>query len=162
MTRNFIQRYVTPENQNIDKEICKILNFPDIENIEIFKDCIVLMEKYLKPHIDSFRTMLKGIGKFSSSTRSIYKRFKHAGMPIIPSIPVISIMQKSSVLEKFERINVIPIGNDPFIDIKLIPFSIEILDRYKELANHLQAILNGMITNKIICIERNMPVSSPR
>ena len=106
--------------------------------------------KYLKPHIDLFRTMLKGIGRFSSSTHSIYKRFKHAGMPIIQSIPVISIMQKSSMLEKFERINVIPIGNDPFIDIKLIPFSIEILDRYKELANHLQAIFNGMITNKII------------
>src|SRR5215210_4708883 len=100
--------------------------------------------------------MLKEIGKFSSSTPSIYKRFKHAGMPIVPLIPVISIMQKTSVLENFDRINVIPIGNNSFIDIKLIPFFIVILDRYKELANHLKTILYGMITNKIIRIERNM------
>jgi hypothetical protein len=52
-------------------------------------------------------------------------------MPIVPSIPVTSIMQKTSILEKFDRINVIPIGDNPFIDIKLIPFSIVILDRYK-------------------------------
>lgn len=158
MTGNFIKRFETNDkNQNVRKVICELMNFPEIEHIQMFNDCRGLIERFLEPHINLIRVILNEIGKFSSAIHIIYKRFKHAGIPIIPSKPVRSIMQTPSPLDKFQSINIIPFGTNPFIDIKIIPFSTKILKKYEQLVGKIQRILDIMITNKITCIERNMP-----
>lgn len=157
MTGNFIQKlYNTEGKEMTDEEISAMMNFPDMKRADIFNDCVEIIKKYLKININYIRHSLKNIGEFSSSTHSMYKRFKHACMPIMPSRPVRIVIQSKSFLDQYEIINVISNGKDPLNDITLIPFSVNLFEKYKQLANDLQVILKLMICNRIICIERKM------
>jgi hypothetical protein len=157
LTGRFVKKIIADRNGITDKEISAIMNFTDLEKTKIFEDCIDIARKYLQANINSIRQLLRNIGEFSYATHSIYQRFKHAGMPIFPAVPFKTIIQNQSLLNRFQTVNVASIGKDPFYDITLLPFSVELLDKYEKLAAEIQSIIEGMISNKIKCIERRMP-----
>jgi hypothetical protein len=157
LTGRFVKKIISKGNYITDKEIATIMSFTNLEKTKIFEDCIDISRKYIQANVNNIRQLLRNIGEFSYTTHSIYQRFKHAGMPIFPAVPFRTLMQNQSLLDRFQTVNVASIGKDPFYDITLLPFSVKLLHKYEKLAAEIQIILEGMISNKIICIERKMP-----
>jgi len=128
--------YAAPNEINLDDKSAKILN------------------KHLNSNVKEVKRMLREIGDFGKTNHPLFKRFKHAGMPIICG--ALQRTPGSGFLGDFEFFNLVPIGPDPFIDVIPIPYSKQVLDGYWIIINGLQNILKAIAENRIICIQRNL------
>jgi hypothetical protein len=124
-----------------DERISKIMNYAQPNSISSVKESVKLLSKLLKYHIDKTKNNLLRVTNFSSEANHLlYKRFKHAGMPILPN--TLQTHPKS--------------GLDPFRDVILLPYSKGILGRYEKIVGILQNVLREMVGNRKICLERNI------
>jgi len=150
-TGEFIQGidYLTDEN------ISQIMNFINVQQIISDDRYGELLKQHLNYHVETARSKLKEIRKFSSSANHLlYKRFKHGGMPIIPN--VLQQPPRSGALSVFEVLNIVAEGSDPFKDIIIIPYSKDVLRGYEKIIENVQTLLQEIVKNRRICIERNI------
>jgi hypothetical protein len=69
-----------------DERVSKIMNYAQPNSISTDKESVKLLNKHLKYHIDKTKNNLLRVANFSSEANHLlYKRFKHAGMPILPN-----------------------------------------------------------------------------
>jgi hypothetical protein len=131
------------------------MNYAQPNSISSVKESVKLLSKLLKYHIDKTKNNLLRVTNFSSEANHLlYKRFKHAGMPILPN--TLQTHPKSGPLVDFEVFSIVSEGLDPFRDVILLPYSKGILGRYEKIVGILQNVLREMVGNRKICLERNI------
>lgn len=143
------------------EKLSQIMSYADIDQIGSDEECKGLLKKHFDYNVERVRRMLREIGSFSSkANHSLYKRFKHAGMPIFSNS--VHIPPQSGPLASFEVFNVISDGIDPVKDIVIIPYSQRVMKRYEEIINKLQTLLLELTENRLECLKRNIPGMIPR
>jgi hypothetical protein len=66
-----------------DEEIYKIMSYAAPSQINLDGESTKILNKHLKSIVNEIRRILREIGEFGTTHHPLFKRFKHAGMPII-------------------------------------------------------------------------------
>ena len=122
-------------------------NLLDLENEE--KN---LVEQVIQENIVELRRVFIQIKKFAKTHYSVFKRFKHAGAPLIPG--TVGTISKDAFISEFESCITISDGKDPLEDIIVIPLSKDVLKAYSIISEAIQICLKDMVKNHINCIEQ--------
>ena len=112
-------------------------------------------KKVQDAYIIKFRSDLKELKDFGESNHSVYKRFKHGGMPIANAR--VTKAPTGSPLSIFDTCSMVSIGENPLQDIAVIPCSSEVLHRFQKLIVKIQRILIGIIDNRFTALQREAP-----
>lgn len=149
MTGRFFEKI----NRISDEQIYKIMSYATPNQIKLDDKSIIIYDKHLHSNVKEVKRILREIGDFGSNNHTLYKRFKHAGIPIFNGNISYST---AGFLRDFEFVSMIPFGPNPLSDIVPIPFSKQALDGYHIIIRGLQLILGDIVQNRIICIQRNI------
>jgi hypothetical protein len=148
-----IEKFFQKINNISDDEIYKIMNYATPNQIKLDEKSMKLLSKHLNSNVKEIRRFIGQVGEFGNSNHALFKRFKHAGMPLFFG----DIRNLSpGFLEGFEFCNIVSNGSNPFRDVLLIPYSRQALEGYQIIINGLHFILKDMIENRIICIQRGL------
>ena len=141
-----------------DQEIHKIMSYGDADHFNLQGKSAKVFNKHLGSNVKELKRMLRQIGDFGTTHHPLFKRFKHAGMPIFCS----GIMTSTGFFAgKFDMSNTVPIGPNPLVDVIPIPYSKQALESYHIIIHALQNILSDIVGNRIICIQRNLTAIIP-
>ena len=137
-----------------DGEFCKIFGYNDPGQLDLREEEMNLAKKVIQKNITEVRRMFVQIEKFGKTHHPVFRRFKHAGAPLIPG--AMETVQGDSPLSSFDSYTSVSDGKDPFEDIIIIPLSKDVLMGYHIIINGIQTCLQDLIRNQIICIERHL------
>ncbi len=137
-----------------NEDIHKIMSYADPTTIEINGECKILLTKHIQVNTDETRRVLKEINDFGKSNHTVFRRFKHAGLPIFLGLPVNS--KEFNFFSGYDSTMLVSKGKNPLEDVIPIPFSKQVLEGYKIIIGWIQTILTSMIKNRIECIERGV------
>lgn len=133
-------------------EICKVMSYLKATGFEDYDE---LLRKHIDYHVDKMKNKLKEIKDFSTEAHhGIYKRFKHAGIPIVSAFPV--KFAASDPLRQFDSFNIVSMGLDPLKDIIIVPYSAHLVQKYDNFIKTLQEVLRELVSNRRICLERGI------
>lgn len=133
-------------------EICKVMSYLNATGSGSYDE---LLRKHIDYHVNKMKNKLKEIKDFSSEAHhGIYKRFKHAGMPIISGCPVQFAV--SDPLRQFDSFNIVSMGLDPLKDIIIVPYSSRVVHKYEIFIETLQEVLRELVSNRRIFLERDI------
>ncbi len=147
-------KFINEVDSFTHKKLLQIMSYLDTDQISLDEKWRGLLKKHFDYHIEKVRRILQEIASFSKANHLIYKRFKHAGMPIfvnsVPNPP------SSLPLDKFEAFNVVAQGSNPVEDSVIIPYSKSVMKRYEKIINELPTLLQELTQNRIECLKRNI------
>ena len=135
-------------------DILKMMCWIDMESIISDTKLAKSIRKIQSYNITNMSNLLRELKDFGNSHHIVYKRFKHGGMPIIS--PAQQLAPQTGTLALFDTFSIVSEREDPMLDVRVIPFSNEILKRYEVLIEKIQKILLEMIDNRIRCIQREI------
>lgn len=144
-----------------DKEIQQILGYIEPKNLtnsnESEKDFLRFI---IKKNIKSMRYFLIKSSVFWSSHIAIFRRYKHAGFPIMMGVP---IPKSDSILKKnFDFTTIASTSkNELAEEVTLIPFSKEAIESYQVFMEELFLVLYHVIESNLIKIERKLEGTIP-
>ena len=151
ITKNFYSKL----DSLSDDEICRIVSYSKPEKFNFDKDCISLLKVCIERDIKEIRRILKIIGDFGKEHHPVFRRYKHAGFPMLPEFPIIN--ELPDYLKKFDFLSSVPVNQeDPFKEPKIIPFSKDVLEGYSIIATGLDRLLGDIAKNRIVCIQKNL------
>jgi hypothetical protein len=115
-------------NTILDDEIYRIMNCATPSQIKLDYDLKKILTKHLNSNVKEIRRILGQIGEFGNSNHPLFKRFKHAGMPLF-----LGTIRNSSpgFFEGFKFCNIVSTGGDPLKDVLPIPYSKQVLEGYE-------------------------------
>lgn len=137
-----------------NEDIHKIMSYADPTKIEVNEECKLLLTKHIQVNTDETRRVLKEINDFGKSNHPVFRRFKHAGLPIFLGLPINPT--ELSFFSRYDSTMLVSKGKNPLEDVIPIPFSKQVLEGYKIIIDGIQTILSSMIKNRIECIERGI------
>jgi len=137
-----------------DHDVLKIMSWIDMPSFIPDNGLKQLVTKIQSDNILKIRNILIEWKDFGNSNHPIYKRFKHGGIPIVPYSR--QLEPRTGPLASFDMFSIVSEGDNPMEDIHIIPFSNEVLQKYKTFIARIQSILLGMIDNRIVCIQRDI------
>lgn len=135
-----------------DDELCKIMSYKILNETNTDKNCLDLLRRHTKINLDEIRRALKMICDFGKQHHPVFKRFKHAGIPFVPGLP----MQNFPDFQSFDSHMLVQTGDDPLNDLKIIPYSKNVLEGYKIVYNSAQKLVYDMVENRLACIQRKV------
>src|SRR5215207_6813920 len=111
-----------------DEEIYKIMSYGDAHHFNLQGESARVFNKHLDSNVKELKRMLRQIEDFGTTHHPLFKKFKHAGMPIFCG----GIMTSTDFFAgKFDMANIVPIGSDPLVDVIPIPYSRQALNSYR-------------------------------
>lgn len=113
-----------------------------------------VIEKNLGKNITELKRIFHQLGDFGKTNHPVFRRFKHAGSPLV--LGAVGKETESTPLSNFDSYTMVSIGLDPFENVIAIPLSKEVLEGYHIIIHGIQLLLQDMVTNHIVCIERNL------
>lgn len=138
-----------------EEEICKIMSYANPEKCGFDSECVELLKRTTKSDVEEIRKTLKTIGDFGKEHHPVFKRYKHAGFPLIPNLPVVKDMPE--YMKKFDFFSAVSVSHTyPFDNPKLIPYSIEVLESYSIISTAIDRLLCDIAKNRRICIQREV------
>jgi len=138
-----------------DQDLSKILSYSDLDSFEFVNGGDKeIVSKIIKLILKKTRIFFNKISLFRENHIKIFRRYKHAGFPILlaQKIPTPADLYKNfefaslglTSTEKLEQ------------ELNAIPFSPKAIDSYENLKKDIMSFLGTVITFKMICIERNV------
>lgn len=149
-----IDKFLNDMHSFSDEEFRKIFGYADTDQLDLKRKEKDLVEKVIQKNIATMRKAFVQIEKFSRTHHPAFKRFKHGGAPLM--IGWVETSQNSSPLSGFDSYISVPVGKNPFEDIRCIPLSKDVLRGYTILINGIQNCLRDLVTNHMECIKRNL------
>ena len=137
-----------------DGEFRRILGYADPDKLDLAKTERDLVENVMQKNIVEVRKVFDQIRKFGETHHPVFRRFKHAGAPLMPG--AIETAQGDSFLSRFDSCTTVLDGKDPFEEIITIPLSKDVLEGYQIIIHGIQTHLRVLIRNHMACIERNL------
>ncbi|MDE1765834.1 MAG: hypothetical protein KGI27_06110 [Thaumarchaeota archaeon] len=128
----------------------KILSYVNLDTISMSSSEKQIVQKIMDSNIENFKNYLKYIKTFRETHKQIFRRYKHAGLPI-------RLGAKSAdpfANKKFDSYAMIYVGSDPFTNVLPLPYSEEVIQSYDIMIKILQQFLNDVIVNKMTMIQR--------
>ncbi|MHB8546468.1 MAG: hypothetical protein ACYDAJ_06850 [Nitrosotalea sp.] len=139
-----------------DADIRKILGYvePDSYSFENEED-EKFVTQIMQINMNYTRRFFEKIYVFRNSHIKIYRRYKHAGFPLLLGIEIPS--SDDTLYKKFDFVSVARTSiADPVKEFTTIPFSNQILESYRNIASDIFMFLASIITSKLMSIERKM------
>ena len=150
-----IGKFFKDVNSFSDKEFCRIFGYvEDLNTLDLENDEKILVKKIIQKNITELKRVYFQIKKFGKTHHPIFRRFKHAGSPLIPG--AISTISKDPPLSEFESYTIVANGKDPLEDVIAIPLSKDVLEGYRIIIQDIQTCLADIVKNHKSCIERNV------
>jgi len=135
-----------------DEDICRIMSYGNPKDFNFDQDCVELLKRSTKDDIEEIRRILRIIRDFGKEHHPVFKRYKHAGFPIAPGLRIIDPLPE--YVKNFDFISIISVNTHPFQEVKMIPYSKEVLEGYHIIINTLQTLLQDIVENRKVCIQR--------
>jgi len=136
-----------------DKDIMTMLSYENPESLGIDEPSTSVLDDVIKSNVSETRRILKQIGVFGKTNHPVFKKYKHAGMPIVGGA---TQSAPTGLLGIFLSFSMVSVGADPKRDILPIPYSKDVMKGYDLVIGGIQGILMDMTTNRMACIERGI------
>jgi len=108
--------------------------------------------KLIETNISIFKKILNTIRNFRNAHAQIYRRYKHAGFPILPGY--IPLKPYGKTAKRFESYCLVFSEDDPFKRVSPLPYSSDVIRSYTILIQGLQMLLTDIVRNKLESIKR--------
>ena len=149
-----IKNFFTGLETFTNEDFYSILGYENPNNLDMNDDKRKLVEKIVRLNIMAYRETIIEVDRFSDVHHPVFRRFKHAGAPLVPGARLPS--GKSSPLSGFDSCTMAAIGHDPLEDMVPIPLSKDVLTGYKIIITKIQKILIDLLQAHLVCIQRNL------
>ena len=136
------------------EDLRRMLSYINPNELKLEESQTAVLEKLIQSNVEKFKIYLKQIQKFRVTHTQIFRRYKHAGLPIRLGIKFDKPFLSSS--NAFDSYAMVSIGNDPLVDILPLPYSNNVIKSYSKLISILQFLLLDIIQNKIAIIIRRI------
>ena len=151
----FIRKFYEEIYNASDQDLSKILSFADLDSFEFVKaDEKKIVSKIIKQMLGKTRTFFNKIILFRENHIKIFRRYKHAGFPILLAQP---FPTPSDLYKNFEFVSLGLTSRSTLgKELTAIPYSSKAIDSYENLEKDIFAFFGTLITYKFICYERNV------
>jgi hypothetical protein len=140
------------------EELMIMLSYESPEKLGLNEQSYSILNRVVDSNLAEVRRILKEIGSFGKTNHPAFKRYKHAGFPIIVgSLPT----SPTEELANFDSFSMVAVGKDPRKDVLPIPYSEDVLKGYWIVIDGIQKLLIDLTTNRMACIERKIPKLIP-
>jgi len=138
-----------------DEELRKILSYIEINKFDFENDTHKkLVDSIIKQNSEKTRNFFKKVDLFQHNHIGIYRRYKHAGFPILFGLDV---PRDDDLYKNYEFMSVAFTSVETLTgELASLPFSKKTLESYENLLKDIFAFLGTIILNKLMCIERKL------
>lgn len=140
---------VTKFFANLDKlsddKACTILSYDYPNNSDFDPSETELINKVIQKNIQQFKQSLKFISEFRDTHIQLFRRYKHAGWPSMFGAQ----SQRPLGSKMFDFYTIVPIGPDPLQDVFPLPYSDNVIQRYKTTIGILQQLIIPVVKNRL-------------
>lgn len=134
----------------------KLLSYTDLKNFEFATESEKeIIQKIMDKMIERVKEFFIKITFFRNNHIKIFRRYKHAGFPIMLVQKIPEIMQNDYSNYKFASVGLTS-RNKIDEEIVPIPYSSKAIDSYENIKNDIFSFLGNMLHFKLICIERKV------
>ena len=133
-----------------DGDARTILSHDYPNNSDFDPDEIKLVNEIIQENIQQFKQNLKLISEFRDGHIQMFRRYKHAGWPSVFGVQ----LQQPSSSKTFDSYTIIPVDSDPLNDVVLLPYSNDVIQRYKKMIIILRQTITPVVKNRIGSINR--------
>ena len=147
-------------NSFSDEEFRRILGYADPSRLNLTAEERDLVEAVLRTNIAEMRSMFAEIKKFGDTHHPAFRRFKHAGAPLMPGW--VDKEPKLPILSGYDSYILVLKGRKLLEDVIPIPLSEDVLTGYGIIIHGVQTCLQDLVRNHIECIRRNLDGILPR
>ena len=130
-----------------ENDFTKIMSFGDPQDYAKDNEEKQLLEKALKFEKEEFLKIFKKINDFGIEHHKVFRRYKHAGFPMIPGFPTSEPLP--DYLKAFEFVSLVFVNKNPLDEPRILPFSDNVIKMYGIMIAGIQSILSDVINNKI-------------
>jgi len=151
----FISKFYNDIVKASDQDILKILSFTNLDSLDFLEENEKkVIENITKRMLEKIREFFIKIFIFRDNHIKIFRRYKHAGFPIMlnESVPSIEEIYKDFDFVSYGLTSKGNIGKE----ITVIPYSSKAIDSYENLEKDIFAFFGSVLTFKFICYERNV------
>ncbi|HZD36717.1 MAG TPA: hypothetical protein VE130_16045, partial [Nitrososphaeraceae archaeon] len=131
------------------KQWRKMLSYADSDQI---KSENPLVAKLIELNIEGFKKVFEQILIFRNTHIQIFRRYKHAGLPIRPGFEYKYPFPFTSV--KFDSYSMVSVGPNPLVDVIPLPYSEDVIESYNVLLEGLETRITDIVQNKMECIRQ--------
>ena len=149
-----IEGFFKDVNSFSEEEFSRIFGYMDPSQLNLKESERKLAEKIIQKNIAEMRRVFVLIGKFGKTHHPAFRRFKHAGPPLL--LGMMPEEQENTPLPGFDSYTHVSIGKDPFQETIILPLSKDVLESYRIMGHSIQSCLRDIVTNNITCIQRNV------
>ena len=130
-----------------ENDFAKIMSLGDPQDYAKDNEEKQLLEKALKFEKEEFLEVFKKINDFGIEHHKVFRRYKHAGFPMIPGFPTPKPLP--DYLKTFEFVSFVFVNKNPLDEPRILPFSDNVIKMYGIMIAGIQSILSDVINNKI-------------
>jgi len=142
-------------NTLTDEDYRKMLCYENPRNFGLEDSKAVILDKLIEWNTKELKEFLPQIRKFRKTHAQIFRRYKHAGLPIRAGL--LSVDDKYPYTNKlFDSDAIVFAGQQPMNDVIILPYSVDVMRAYRHLATGIQNFIFEAVENKIISIERKI------
>lgn len=144
-----------------DKEIQQILGYVDPKNLEKSDESEKDFLRFIiKKNIRSMRYFLIKSSVFWSSHIGVFRRYKHAGFPIVMGLP---IPENDTVLKKKFDFTTFALTSKKELveEVTVIPFSKKSVESYRVFLEDLFLVLYHVLESNLMKVERKLEGTIP-
>lgn len=119
-----------------------------------------ILRKLIEWNINELKEFLVQVYKFRKTHAQIFRRYKHAGLPIRTGL--LSIDDRFPYTTRhFDSYAMVFAGGHPLNDVIILPYSVDVKRSYKYLMKGVQNFIAEAVENKIMSIERKIDGNIP-
>jgi len=150
-----IGNFYSEINTSSTEDLSKILSYADPKSFEfVLEEEQETVLKIKNQMIDKVRIFFNRITLFSENHRRIFRRYKHAGFPILLAQPIPPVL---STYSEFEFASLGLTSREKIEgEIVPIPFSAKAIESYESLKKDIFSFLGNVIHFKMICINNKV------
>jgi hypothetical protein len=118
------------------------------------------LRKLIDWNTKELKEFLEQIRRFRNTHAQIFRRYKHAGLPIRTGL--LSLGGRYPYTSKlFDSDAMVFAGEQPMNNVIILPYSEDVIRGYRYLVNGVQNFISEAVENKIISIERKIDGNIP-
>jgi len=141
-------------NRVSDNELKKILGYTELENFaEFLEGNEKLTSNLIEKNLSLTREFFERVSRFRNDHIAMFRRYKHAGFPIILRT---NIPEKQQHYNNFEFMSIAFTSKELEKEVTAIPFSYKAVKSYESISKDIFTFLGNIILAKLISIERRI------
>lgn len=152
---NFIKKFFNEIKNASDQDLSKILSFTDLDSFEFVNENEKkIVSEITKQMLEKIKIFFDKIILFGENHHSIFRRYKHAGFPILLTQPC---PKPDELYKNFEFVSLgLTSKGNIGKELTVIPYSSKAIDSYENLVKDIFEFFGTLLTFKFICYERKI------